>query len=441
MMPVSVSNDSPFPPPYSATARIAKIVQKHMDAARNLFEACPISTQLRLSMAPCVPGCEDLLAEGESTVLAALPGVERSGSPFASAFGRVQQRLHERAAKSQRQRGLTPGEQPRALYVNNINSQRLHNCFRSLYGQDDVAIEHGDIIPETITNAAQLPTEVDLSQVFETATSVDVQHLGIETQHLVNLSNVTEMPVLTHVNLCHNNLGDAGVEALFAGLVAAGSSVVHVAVSSNNLGDAGMEAIARSLASLPQLTSLELCNNFIQERGSIALADVIGGMMPFDDAMGDEVMGMESLPILSVDLHGNRSRELGALRWANVIESHPTLQFLCLSENDIGLAGTDAFHDLALAVVTSPTLSVLDLRNNFPWGLGKLPRGEPPQEVTEFILAEIPLGEFDEAEVRQGVFIRRHRGGGGGVSENRGRQPQQGQLSAATRQGHVSQRP
>lgn len=214
--------------------------------------------------------------------------------------------------------------------------------------------------------------------------------------------------------------------------------VVHVALSSNNIGDAGVEAIARSLASLPQLTSLELCNNFIQERGSIALACAIGGAISVDDSVGDEVAPPESLPMLSVDLGGNRSRELGALRWSDVIVTHPTLQFLCLAENEIGLTGADTFHGLVFAALASPALSVLDLRNNFPLGPGKSSMGAPPQEPIEFILAEIPLGEFDESEVRKGVFIRRHRGGGGGASENRGRQPQGQQTFAASRNGHGS---
>lgn len=163
--------------------------------------------------------------------------------------------------------------------------------------------------------------------------------------------------------------------------------------------------------------------------------------MSLDYAMGDDAMGLESFPMLSVDLAGNRSRELGALRWAEVIGSHPTLQFLCLSKNEIGLTGANAFRDFVFAALTSPALSVLDLRNNFPSGPGKHLMGPPPQEAVDDILCEIPSGEFDESEVRQGVFIRRHRGGGG-VSENRGRQPQQGQQSnGVARQGHVSRHP
>ena len=59
----AVTNDSPFPPPQSASKHVAQLVQAHLDAARRLFEAAPISTQLRLSVAPCIPGCEDSLAD------------------------------------------------------------------------------------------------------------------------------------------------------------------------------------------------------------------------------------------------------------------------------------------------------------------------------------------------------------------------------------------
>ena len=52
-----------------------------------------------------------------------------------SAFNRVKQRLHQKAAKRRRDRHVQPA---RPLYVNNINSQRLHCCFRTLYGKGSV---------------------------------------------------------------------------------------------------------------------------------------------------------------------------------------------------------------------------------------------------------------------------------------------------------------
>merc|ERR1719324_909343 len=99
---------------------------------------------------------------------------------------------------------------------------------------------------------------------------------------------------------------------LFLGLEKAGSHLVHVAVSSNNIGDRGAVSIANCLGSLPRLTSLELCNNFIQERGSVALAEAVGNVVPHDE-LGEDPQPQPPLPLLSVDLKGNKSRFLGGM--------------------------------------------------------------------------------------------------------------------------------
>ncbi|CAE8650210.1 unnamed protein product, partial [Polarella glacialis] len=232
----------------------------------------------------------------------------------------------------------------------------------------------------------------------------------------------------------------------FRALVDAGSSVVHVSVASNNIGDEGAVIIATSLGSLPRLTSLELCDNFIQERGSIAIADAIGGVAPPEEEDGEEVIPVGPLKVLSIDLRGNRSRELGARRWAEVICNHPDLKFLCLAQNELGCLTKENFLDLVCAAVTSASLSVLDLQDNFPQtsGPGTITMGPPPADVIEELLAELPAGEFDPAEVRKAVFIRRHRGGGGGgggSAEKKGRQPQQGTPSNGVTQRHPKDSP
>jgi len=210
-------------------------------------------------------------------------------------------------------------------------------------------------------------------------------------------------------------LGDAGAELLFEALVRVHSTAVHISLSSNNIGDAGAEIIASNLAFMGRLTSLELCDNFIQENGSEAIANAIAGVQENDE----EHSMMNALPILSIDLKGNKTRFYGGMRWAEVITNHPKLQFLCLANNEIGMMNTDSFLGLVYGAVASPALSVLDLRNNFPPGPGQPGPGPPPDEVLQELLHELPQGEFDEVEVKQAVFIRRHRGG-----ERKGRQPQ-----------------
>jgi len=446
--PMIVTNDSPYPPPQSSAKQVCGSIQSHLDAAKRLFEACPFSTQLRVSLSPAVPGCADVLLDGDHRVLGLLPSsnasTDRQGEP--SSFMQVKQRLQVKAQARRRVEAARRGQRlaqdappPRPLYVNNINSQRLHCCYRTLYGKDEVDIEHKDIMPDERCSVS-LPSEVDISQVFSVASSVDLQHLELGSLHLAKLGQVKEMPVLTHVNLNHNHLGDVGVEFLFKALVDASASVVHVAVAENNIGDEGATTIAVSLGSLPRLTSLELCDNFIQERGSIAIAEAIGGLaMSPEEAEGEEPAPMVPLPVLSVDLKGNRSRELGARRWAEVICNHPDLKFLCLAQNELGMLTKENFLDLVCAAVASAALSVLDLQDNFPLAeAGKVGKsmGPPPKEVIEELLADLPAGEFDPAEVRRAVFIRRHRGGGGGGAEKKGRQPQQGQQQAGGSSRH-----
>eukprot|EP00929_Paragymnodinium_shiwhaense_P119158 TRINITY_DN91032_c0_g1_i1.p1 TRINITY_DN91032_c0_g1~~TRINITY_DN91032_c0_g1_i1.p1 ORF type:complete len:1888 (-),score=482.22 TRINITY_DN91032_c0_g1_i1:66-5597(-) len=421
------SNESPFPPPATMQSEAIAAVQSQFEAARKLFESCPISTQLRVSAAPLIEGCEDLISQGDQSVLIPITGGDKGGAA-ASSFGRVQQRLRDQAAKKRKKLNRdAPPKRP--LYVNNINSQQLHDCFRTLYGQDDLDLEHDDVIASDGRNAVRLASEIDISQLFAIATSVDLQHLDLCPAHVAKLQQVSDMPVLTHINLNHNHLGDSGVEYLFTALSQAACTVVHISVSDNNIGDAGAQAIASNLPNLTRLTSLQLCENFIQERGSIALAESIGGMASHEDDAGEDVIQTGPLQVLSVDLRGNHSRELGALRWAEVVAPHPSLQFLCLANNELGRLSSVSFTGLIYAACASASLSVLDLRDNFPLGPNQPSTGPPPQDMIQGLLGELPAGEFDAAEVRQGVFIRRHRGGGGGA-EKKGRQPQQGQRPA-----------
>jgi len=94
----SVSNDSPFPPPDSI-ADVTAAIQAHFEAAKRFFEACPVSTQLRLSVAPSVHGCEEILLEGDHAVLGAVPGSERPSHMTVNAFSLVKRQLQEKAAK------------------------------------------------------------------------------------------------------------------------------------------------------------------------------------------------------------------------------------------------------------------------------------------------------------------------------------------------------
>jgi len=434
-------NDSPFPPPdASITQRRAAAIQAHIDTATRFFEACPMQAQTKFSMIPCVPGCADYLAEGDPHVLATLAPNNRGGTSPAGIFGQIQTHLQERAARRRQQKRIAQPWRP--LYVNNINSQRLHDCYRTLYGQDDVELEHADIMPLEERSNVRLPSEVDITGLFAVASSIDMQHLDLRPFHLSSLEKIEEMPVLSHLNLNHNSLGDAGIELLFGALINAGSSVVHLSLSSNNIGFLGADAIACSLPHLHRLTSIELCDNFLQEDGSIVIAEAVGGALAKGPAEG---VPPGPVPLLSVDLRGNRSRGLGAMRWAEMVAVHPTLQCLSLAGNEVAFFSADAFIGLVHAASAAAALSVLDLRNNFPAkkkrrrpGVPPPPDrgGPPPLLVVEGVLSDLPPGEFDSVEVRQGVFIRRRQSAQNNTSDRRAHQSQQHSHSHSHNHSH-----
>merc|ERR1719502_2587326 len=108
-------------------------------------------------------------------------------------------------------------------------------------------LEHDDIFSSEKARSVRLPPEVDVTQAFEVATSLDMQHLDLGVSQLANLKFVEDMHALSHLNLNHNLIGDPGVELLFEALAKANSTVVHVALSSNNIGDVGAETIASNL--------------------------------------------------------------------------------------------------------------------------------------------------------------------------------------------------
>merc|ERR1719421_134590 len=127
----------------------------------------------------------------------------------------------------------------------------------------------------------------------------------------------------------------------------------------------------------------------------MALAESIGGSQLVNSDVDTSLLN-----VLSVDLGSNRVRELGALRFAEMVAMHPTIQFLCLGDNEIAVKSDEAFAALVYAAAASSALAVLDLKQNFKG------QGAPPDALIKKLLAE-PLGDFDPAEMKEGVFIRR----------------------------------
>jgi len=408
------TNDKPFPVPTNKPPDL----QATMNIAIRFFDASPVSTRLQISIIPMLPVCHMYqFVDDGSVLMAPNPNLGTVGG----VFGEIVTKLYEEKRKYYKKHKLKlVDKDAKPLYVNNINSQRLHDCFRTIYGQDDLTLLHDDMfIGEHSKMRATLHSDLDISPLFSIVSSMDLQHLHLSGEHLLPLlkdAPTSDLSLLTHLNLSNNFLMDIGVATLFQALVAAGSTLVHIQLASNSITDIGAVNIAQSLAALPRLSSINLSNNSIRESGAITLAEAIGGSMlnPSPNThMG--VAGAISAPlhVLSMDLSHNICRELGAMRWAELVATHPTIQFLSLADCEVGINTYEAFLALVYAASASSSLAVLDLRDSFrKEELEHLyesttARGPPPEIVVRTVLKDLPQGEFDVAEVKEGIFIRR----------------------------------
>merc|ERR1712112_41392 len=272
---------------------------------------------------------------------------------------------------------------------------------------------HSDIfMGQRSTQRACLDLDVDLAPLFSIVSSIDLQHIHLSGKHFFTLLEAapeTDLSLLTHLNLSYNWLFDLGVAPLCQSLVAAGSTIVHLQLAYNTISDTGAAHIAQSLAALPRLSSLNLSGNAIRESGSIHLAEAIGGNLlnPTLTRFHLSVGGISApLNMLSVDLSHNECRELGAMRWAELISIHPTLQFLALAHCEIAVDHNEAFLALAYAASNSSSLAVLDLRENFGewnnerWRMDTA-RGPPTEEVVAVLQKDLSEGEYDSSEVKK----------------------------------------
>ncbi|CAD7928384.1 unnamed protein product [Amoebophrya sp. A25] len=440
------TNNSPFTQPIFVATKL----QRELQEVVRFFRACPVSMKLQLSVIPKIPAEQGMHIQDDGTILlmqnqqdmettvkAITKTVHVNTDGPSGIFRHLVEKLvkrrrnrlarekaanggrgsttsslggDEEGAKRPSESGATPSSSSTAakpLYVNNINSQRMHDCFRTLYGTDDVHLFHNDVYSDVLTkNRISFPS-VDskvIADLLGTVSSLDIQHLFLSNSPLSLgplsatdnvFSNAIDLASLTHLNLANNSLGDTGVVDLFTSLVKCGSTVVHISVQANQISDISAVSIAYAMQSLPRLSSLNLSENNITETGAITLAESIGG----SELHASEVE-TSLLQILSIDLGYNRVRELGALRFAEMVAMHPTIQLLCLCNNEIAVRSEEAFTALVYAAAASAALAVLDLRGNFEDGK------KVPPELVKKLLAE-PLGDFDPAELEEGVLIRR----------------------------------
>lgn len=243
-------------------------------------------------------------------------------------------------------------EKEKVLYVNNINLQRYHDCYRVLLGADDTDFSHEDLYcPNPASgprkHARFVLPDVDLEGLIRCATSFDAQFVHLGAQHVA----FTKPLALTHVNVPNNYLCEEGfvrlVEALAQG---GGARVMHLNVAQNQFGCGALERGASALAALPRLSSANFAGNLIRDHGSGVLARLVD---------------TNARPVLSIDLSENYLTEEGGLVWAEVLTRHVSLQFLNFADNEMAVWSDRALKALCHASLRARQLTVLDFRRNF----------------------------------------------------------------------------
>eukprot|EP00397_Hematodinium_sp_SG-2012_P000310 GEMP01000310.1.p1 GENE.GEMP01000310.1~~GEMP01000310.1.p1 ORF type:complete len:1691 (+),score=330.69 GEMP01000310.1:326-5398(+) len=403
-----VDMDSPFRPPMEDPV---DEVQKQIDSSKKFFESCPVSTRTQFSCIPRIPVRMPPTSLKGDVIVPMVSGA-RATAEAGGHFGQMIAWLMKKKEIRQRHLGMKVPPKKKPYYVNNINAQRMHNCFRTLYGVDDVELFHDDVYNPRNRKHRVTLKKVDFSPLFSICSSIDIQHLWFSPiDHLDQLGKSAgslTIGLLTHLNFQYSNFGDPGLRQLCSLLVDSSAHVIHLGLAYNNISDAGVRHLCSALPHLAKISSLDLSHNFIAESGGIALADTLGG---YELTKKETGWGEEDIKLLSLDMEGNKIRDKGAMRFAEFITTNKYLQFLNLKDNEIGFVHDEAIAALVYCVTDNSILSVLDVRENFrKKRAGRYEKTRPPQGLMQGLFQEVSVTDFDENEVYQGVFIRRKRG-------------------------------
>jgi hypothetical protein len=157
-------------------------------------------------------------------------------------------------------------------------------------------------------------------------------------------SSLASMAQLTSLNLCGNDVGAAGAAALAPSL-ALMTRLTSLDLGYNWFGAAGAVSLAPSLALMAQLTSLDLEINYIREAGAASLAPSLAVMSQ----------------LTSLNLGHNSIGAAGAASLAPSLAVMSQLTSLNLGHNSIGAAGAAS---LAPSLALMAQLTSLDLNGN-----------------------------------------------------------------------------
>ncbi|XP_045039370.1 ribonuclease inhibitor isoform X2 [Desmodus rotundus] len=151
-------------------------------------------------------------------------------------------------------------------------------------------------------------------------------------------SALRDNPTLTELNLCSNELGDAGTHLVLQGLQSPTCKVQKLSLQSCCLTEASGRALASTLRAMPSLRELDLSYNPLGDAGLQLLCE---GLL-------DPQCHIESLELQYCSLSAASCQPLAA-----VLRARPELKELVLNSNDFGEAGT---RTLCQALVDSACL-------------------------------------------------------------------------------------
>ena len=126
-------------------------------------------------------------------------------------------------------------------------------------------------------------------------------------------------PVLQHLDLFGNQIGDAGATALARCLRSPDVGLRTLVLAENRITAAGMLALASALASDTRVTAINLAGNALGPRGAQHVATML----------------RINRTLRHLDLECNALRSAGAAALAEALKANHTLETLVLTDNDV----------------------------------------------------------------------------------------------------------
>eukprot|EP00916_Digyalum_oweni_P014404 GHVL01023642.1.p1 GENE.GHVL01023642.1~~GHVL01023642.1.p1 ORF type:complete len:1616 (+),score=219.26 GHVL01023642.1:253-4848(+) len=279
----------------------------------------------------------------------------------------------------------------RRYFVNNINGQVDANSIRRLHCLTNDLI-HEEVVCGTQTRI-YLPSTISFEGLFQICTTLEIQEADLQPRHLSGIRSA-DITGLTHINFNHNKLGNVGCAILFRALAEYGS-IVHVSLADNIITDEGIASITSVMPALNRLTSLDLDNNCITCVGATSISQALIGNIAYktlETHKEEKIKQVKPFIFFSLDLSFNDIGDEGGSVLARLLQFHSSIEFLNLSCTNLTELSV---KELTRSALKSTSLSILDLSfNGVDWSDDAL------EDLSE---------EFDIQDAKDGIFIRRNK--------------------------------